>query len=84
MGHHALQLEGDAVFPAKTGKGFFEGRDDKLVHPRLNPGKGAFGGDGLSEDMAKKAEQQVQDLTNQYVKKVDDILEAKEADIMTI
>lgn len=40
--------------------------------------------DGLSEDMAKKAEQQVQDLTNQYAKKVDDILEAKEADIMTI
>lgn len=40
--------------------------------------------DGLSEDMAKKAEGQVQTLTDDYNKKVDSILEAKEKDIMTI
>ena len=33
--------------------------------------------DGLSEDMAKKAEQQVQDLTNQYAKKVDETCRPK-------
>ena len=40
--------------------------------------------DGLSEDMQKTGESQIQDLTNAYTKKVEDILAAKEADIMTI
>ena len=40
--------------------------------------------DGLSEDMAKGAEDEVQQITNSYIKKIDDILEAKEKDIMTI
>ena len=40
--------------------------------------------DGLSEDMQKTGEAQIQDLTNAYTKKVEDILAAKEADIMTI
>jgi ribosome recycling factor len=40
--------------------------------------------DGLSEDMQKTGETQIQDLTNAYTKKVEDILAAKEADIMTI
>ena len=40
--------------------------------------------DGLSEDMAKTAEGKVQDITNDYVKKADDILAQKERDIMTI
>lgn len=39
---------------------------------------------GLSEDIAKDAEAKVQDLTNSYGKKVDDILAQKEQDIMTI
>jgi ribosome recycling factor len=40
--------------------------------------------DGLSEDMAKTAESQVQTLTDTYSKKVDDMLDAKETDIMTV
>jgi len=40
--------------------------------------------EGLSEDMQKTGESQIQDLTNAYTKKVEDILAAKEADIMTI
>ncbi len=40
--------------------------------------------DGYPEDMGKRMEEQVQELTNQYVKKVDELLKAKEADIMTI
>lgn len=40
--------------------------------------------DGLSEDFAKDAENQIQSITDSYVKKVDEILELKEKDIMTI
>lgn len=40
--------------------------------------------DGLSEDMAKTAEASIQTLTSSYAKKVDEILDAKEADIMTL
>lgn len=40
--------------------------------------------DGLSEDMSKDAENEIQNLTNVYVKKVDDLLEQKEKEIMTI
>jgi ribosome recycling factor len=40
--------------------------------------------DGLSEDMAKSAEEEVQQITNRFIKKIDDILEVKEKDIMTI
>ncbi|MEO0403565.1 MAG: ribosome-recycling factor, partial [Bacteroidota bacterium] len=40
--------------------------------------------DGLSEDAAKNAEQDIQNLTDSYSKKVDDILALKEKDIMTI
>lgn len=40
--------------------------------------------DGLSEDMMKDAENEVQNITNSYSKKIDEILEVKEKDIMTI
>ena len=40
--------------------------------------------DGMSEDELKKGAQMVQDLTNTYTTKVEDVLAAKEADIMTI
>lgn len=40
--------------------------------------------DGLSEDMMKDAEAEVQNITNSFIKKVDDIIDAKEKDIMTI
>jgi ribosome recycling factor len=40
--------------------------------------------DGLSEDEAKNAEDQIQKLTHEYTEKVDKIVEGKEEDIMTI
>ena len=40
--------------------------------------------DGLSEDMAKTAEEEVQKITNGAIKKVDDLVELKEKDIMTV
>ena len=40
--------------------------------------------DGMSEDELKKGEQLVQELTNQFTDKVESVLAAKEADIMTI
>lgn len=39
---------------------------------------------GLSEDAAKDAEADIQDLTNRYIAKVDKHLEAKEKEIMSI
>jgi len=40
--------------------------------------------DGVPEDMAKRAEDNVQSVTDDYSKKVDTILEQKEEDIMTV
>jgi len=40
--------------------------------------------DGLSEDMMKDGESHIQDSTNAYSKKVEEILTVKEKDIMTI
>lgn len=40
--------------------------------------------DGLSEDIAKSAEAEVQELTDKYNKKIDTEIELKEKDIMTI
>jgi ribosome recycling factor len=40
--------------------------------------------EGLAEDEEKVAEDNVQELTDDYVKKVDEIVEAKETDIMTV
>jgi ribosome recycling factor len=40
--------------------------------------------DGLSEDDAKTAEEQIQKLTDEFAEKVDKVVEAKEQDIMTI
>ena len=40
--------------------------------------------DGLSEDMSKDAETEIQNITNGFVKKVDELVELKEKDIMTI
>ncbi len=39
---------------------------------------------GLSEDVCKSAEEEVQNLTNSYIKKVDDLLAVKEAEIMKV
>jgi len=40
--------------------------------------------EGLSEDMEKNAEEEIQKITNTYIKKIDDLLEFKEKDIMTV
>jgi ribosome recycling factor len=40
--------------------------------------------EGLSEDMMKDAEEEIQQITNSYIKKIDDLLELKEKDIMTV
>jgi ribosome recycling factor len=40
--------------------------------------------DGLSEDMTKDAEAEIQNITNSYIKLVDDQFDLKEKEIMTI
>ncbi len=40
--------------------------------------------DGLSEDQAKNSEEEVQKLTDSYSKKVDELIDHKEKDIMTV
>lgn len=40
--------------------------------------------DGLSEDMMKDAENEIQKITNVYIQKIEELLELKEKDIMTI
>ena len=40
--------------------------------------------DGMSEDMLKTGEAKVQEMTNSYTTDVEDILSAKEADIMKV
>ncbi|MFO7657541.1 MAG: ribosome recycling factor [Bacteroidales bacterium] len=40
--------------------------------------------DGLAEDFAKNAENEVQEMTDKYSKMVDEVVAAKEKDIMTI
>jgi ribosome recycling factor len=40
--------------------------------------------EGLSEDLMKDAENEIQNVTNSFVKKVEDLLDQKEKDIMTI
>lgn len=40
--------------------------------------------EGLPEDDEKTAEDNVQELTNKYIEKVDEVVEAKETDIMTV
>ncbi|MDW8288036.1 MAG: ribosome-recycling factor, partial [Flammeovirgaceae bacterium] len=40
--------------------------------------------EGVSEDEVKKAETKVQELTDNYVKKIDEIFATKEKEIMTV
>ncbi len=40
--------------------------------------------EGVPEDLVKKFETDIQDLTNKFIAKIDKLVEAKEADIMTI
>ena len=40
--------------------------------------------DGFSEDEGKKREETVQQLTDKHIKKIDELLDAKEKEIMTV
>ena len=40
--------------------------------------------DGMSEDVCKSAEEEVQELTNSFIKKIDELLALKEAEIMKV
>jgi ribosome recycling factor len=40
--------------------------------------------EGLSEDLVKVGEEEVQKITNSFIKKVDELVEVKEKDIMTV
>ena len=40
--------------------------------------------EGTSEDVCKSAEEEVQNLTNSYIKKIDEHLAIKEAEIMKV
>ncbi|WP_306349793.1 ribosome recycling factor [Flavobacterium sp. '19STA2R22 D10 B1'] len=40
--------------------------------------------EGTSEDICKSAEEDVQNLTNSYIKKIDDLLSVKDAEIMKV
>jgi ribosome recycling factor len=40
--------------------------------------------DGVSEDACKSAEEDIQNLTNSYIRKIDELLVAKEAEIMKV
>jgi ribosome recycling factor len=40
--------------------------------------------EGTSEDICKSAEDEVQNLTNSYIKKIDELLVDKEAEIMKV
>jgi ribosome recycling factor len=40
--------------------------------------------EGLSEDLLKDAESEIQTITNNFIKKIDEIVEIKEKEIMTI
>ena len=40
--------------------------------------------EGVSEDACKSAEEDVQELTNSYIKKIDELLAVKEAEIMKV
>jgi ribosome recycling factor len=40
--------------------------------------------DGLPEDESKKVQDNIQDLTDEFIKKVDELVDAKEKDMMTV
>ena len=65
-----------------------EGEGNKVsirnARKRANEDIKMFQKDGISEDDAKKAEDKVQDITNEFSKKIDDIMKIKESEIMTV
>ena len=70
----------------KRAKGYGEDAKVGIRNHRQEAMKGVKGAvkEGYPEDAGKRAEGQVQDLTDQFSKKVDEMIDAKEKDIMTI
>lgn len=56
----------------------------RKVRQEMNDDLKKLKNDGVSEDAIKGGEESVQKLTNQYIDKVDQMLVAKEADIMQV
>lgn len=56
----------------------------RTARKEANDGLKKLQKDGLSEDMEKNGEAEVQKLTDDFGKRVDDLVKAKEKDIMTI
>lgn len=56
----------------------------RSVRQDTNSGLKDLQKDGASEDAVKTAEGKVQDLTNAFGKKIDELFDAKEKDIMTV
>ena len=54
------------------------------VRPQLNDEIKKLKNDGLSEDLSKAYEDEVQELTDSFIAKVDTLIAAKEKDIMTV
>jgi ribosome recycling factor len=54
------------------------------VRQRANDEMKKLGKDGLSEDLERDAEVRVQELTNTYSAKIDEIFSVKETEIMTV
>jgi len=65
-----------------------EGENAKVsirnIRRHVNAGIKDLRKDGLPEDMAKDAETKVQNLTDKYIARVDELLVEKEKDIMTV
>ena len=56
----------------------------RSIRQKANDEMKKLGKEGLSEDMQRDAELEIQNLTNNYSVKVDAILKDKESDIMTV
>jgi ribosome recycling factor len=54
------------------------------IRQKANDEMKKLGKDGLSEDIVRDAENSVQELTNIYSAKIDNIYSKKESDIMTV
>lgn len=69
---------------AKTAKSEAENAKVGIRNHRQDANKKIKGVEGASEDMKKTSEEEVQEITNQYISKVDERLKAKEAEIMKV
>ncbi|WP_027001873.1 ribosome recycling factor [Hugenholtzia roseola] len=56
----------------------------RAARKSANDGLKALQNEGAPEDAVRRAEEKVQAFTDQYIKKIDELLEVKEKDIMTV